>query len=87
MIYTIKYLDEETGVYMTDDIQQYEADSELDALRQFAQVRKDDLLIEDLKIVSEDPFILWVKGWTETPDHSKIFVMEGEYEYIAEETI
>ena len=80
MIYTIKFLDEETGVYMpADTTQSYEADSELDALKQFAQVRKEDLLIEDLKIVSEDPFILRVKGWSEAPDHSKFEIVEREY--------
>lgn len=88
MLYAIKFLDEETGLFLpADTTQSYEADSELEALRQFAEVRRGDLLIEDLQIVSEDPFILRVRGWAESEDHSKFEIVEGEYEYIAEEEI
>lgn len=86
MLYAIKFLDEETGTFLpADTTQSYEADSELEALHKFAEVRKEDLLVEDLQIVSEDPFVLRIRGWAEAEDHSKFEIVEGEYEYIAEE--
>ena len=85
MLYEVKYLEPETGVFLpADTTQLYEADSEIEALRMFAETRKNDMDVEDVSIVSEDPFLLRVKGWAESDDGSRFELREDVYEYIAE---
>lgn len=85
MRYEIKYLEPETGVFLpADTVQLYEADSEIDALRMFVKERKTDMDVEDVSIVSEEPFLLRIKGWAEADDGSRFELREDVYEYIAE---
>lgn len=77
---------EGSGNFLLADSQKtYKAETELEALKAFAQVRKNDLDVEDLHIVSDDPFLIRIKGWTEAEDHSKFEITENTYEYIAKE--
>lgn len=83
MRYEIKFLDSETNVFLpADTTKTYEADSELDALRMFAEERRTDIDVEDVSIVSEDPFLLRIKAWAE--DGERFVIREDVYEYIAE---
>ena len=70
---------------LTDDF--YEAASPLEALHQFAEVRKNDLLVTNLEIVNDDPdnFILFVEGYVENRMEQRFDVVGDEFEYIAVE--
>lgn len=84
--YRIEYLEPETGLFLdADTTQLYEAETELDALKLFADKRKKDIDVEKLEIASEDPFILKISGWTQAADRSKFEVVESQFEYIAKE--
>lgn len=85
MKFVVKFLDPETNVFLPADVNDYEAATELDALRLFAETRRNDIDVEDLTIVSENPFRLRIKGWTEADDGSKFELTEDVYEYIAQE--
>jgi len=85
--YLIKFLEPDTDVFLSADTRFYFAESETDALKQFAHELETDLMTESVAIVSEDPFILKVRGLAESDDHSRFESVEGEYQYIACEVI
>lgn len=86
MKYCIKVLTDD-GTYAVADSDFYEAASPLEALHQFAEVRKNDLLVTNLEIVNDDPdnFILFVEGYVENRMEQRFDVVGDEFEYIAVE--
>jgi hypothetical protein len=83
MEYFIKVLDNETGDFLWADEDGYSADNEIGALHLFAETRKNDVGIEDVQIVNDDPenFLLKIKGWVVNDD--KFEVMEDVFQFIA----
>lgn len=86
MKYCIKVLTDD-GNYAVADNDFYEVASPIEALHQFAEVRKNDLLITNLEIVNDDPdnFILFVEGYVENRMEQRFDVVGDEFEYIAVE--
>lgn len=86
MKYLIKWLSDD-GTYVVADGDFYEADSQLDALHQFAENMKQDPTITDLKILNDDPdnFVLFIEGYVENLVDKRFDVVGDEFEYIAVE--
>ena len=84
--YLIKWLDD-NGVYVTADNTPIEAENEGDALKQFAILINDGLLIQDVEIVDDDPssFTLRIKSWFHNPESKLFETYEGLFEYAAYE--
>lgn len=86
--YAIKYVDEKGNV-ADADYQTYEAENELDALHQFTEVKREDLIIENIEIIKDDPkeYLLKIKGWFHNTDKGIFDTYEGIFEYYAERTV
>lgn len=84
--YLIKYIDE-NGNVSTADNEVYEAESELDALHQFTDHRRNDLQLTKVEIVNDDPsdFILFLEGYVENKEAMRFDIYGDEFEYYAEE--
>lgn len=84
--YIIKVLMED-GTYAVADSTIYEAENELDALHQFAEVRSHDISVEEVRICNDDPdhFILFVAAWAEDYENMKFDVFGDSFEYMASE--
>lgn len=84
--FCIKYLDDD-GTFVLADSTIYEAESEIDALHQFAEARRNDLTITAVTIKNDDPdnFVLYIEGYVENYAEMRFDVAGYECEYIAVE--
>lgn len=80
----IKVVLPDTGDIVLADSTIYTAENGLEALKQFAEKRNNDYDTDYAVVISEDPFLLKIRGYVET-DPLLFEMMEETFEFIAEE--
>lgn len=84
--FLIKWIDDD-GIAVVADNTIYEAETELEALHQFADNRRNDLTVTNVEIRNDDPddFILFVEGYVENRIDMRFDIVGDELQYIAVE--
>ena len=85
--YYIYVVEKDSGKLSMADPKPYEGETEIEALRQFVKQHSEDISVNQLTVISEEPFLLRINGLVYHPETNTYETHEHTYQYVAKERL